>query len=73
MLHLLLVALLEMCDLTFTEAYNQILKVSRSLTKVLTREAADEVMISYRNTLDKINGARDKTDNNIDRLKTLMS
>jgi len=30
-------------------------------------------MNQYRNTLDKINGARDKTEYNIDRIKTLMT
>lgn len=37
------------------------------------KDAADEVMNQYRNTLDKINGARDKTEYNIDRIKTLMT
>ncbi len=30
-------------------------------------------MTQYKNTLDKINGARDKTDFNISRIKALMS
>ena len=29
------------------------------------RDAADEVMANYKSTLDKINGARDKTEYNI--------
>ncbi len=37
------------------------------------REAADEVMNQYKNTLDRINGARDKTETNIARIKTLMT
>jgi hypothetical protein len=30
-------------------------------------------MTQYKNTLDKINGARDKTDFNINHIKTLMT
>ena len=30
-------------------------------------------MVAYRNTLDKINGARDKTDTSINKIKTLMA
>ena len=37
------------------------------------RDAAEEVMSQYKNTLDKINGARDKTDFNITKIKTLMT
>ena len=37
------------------------------------REAADEVMNQYKNTLDRINGARDKTETKIARIKTLMT
>ena len=37
------------------------------------REAAEEVMSQYKNTLDKINGTRDKTDFNITRIKSLMT
>jgi len=37
------------------------------------RDAAEEVMTQYKNTLDKINGTRDKTDFNITRIKSLMT
>ena len=36
------------------------------------REAADEVMSAYRSILDKINGARDKTEGSINKIKGLM-
>jgi hypothetical protein len=39
----------------------------------LIREAADEVMGAYRNSLEKINGSRDKTDSNINKIKLLMA
>jgi hypothetical protein len=37
------------------------------------RDAAEDVMTQYKNTLDKINGTRDKTDFNITRIKSLMT
>lgn len=39
----------------------------------MCRDAAEDVMTQYKNTLDKINGTRDKTDFNITRIKSLMT
>ena len=43
------------------------------MNNYFNREAADEVMGAYRNSLEKINGSRDKTDSNINKIKLLMA
>jgi hypothetical protein len=66
----------EVCEHTCSKALHKIFEVRNCSTHVASdyyRDAADEVMNQYRNTLDKINGARDKTEYNIDRIKTLMT
>lgn len=64
----------EVCEYTCLKTYHQVPEVSSlKISTFDDRDAADEVMNQYRNTLDKINGARDKTEYNIDRIKTLMT
>jgi hypothetical protein len=66
----------EVCEHTCLKALHKIFEVRNCYSHVVSdyyRDAADEVMNQYRNTLDKINGARDKTEYNIDRIKTLMT
>lgn len=64
----------EVREYPCSKALNKVFKVRNcSSNSDFSRDAADEVMNQYRNTLDKINGARDKTEYNIDRIKTLMT
>jgi uncharacterized protein YpuA (DUF1002 family) len=71
--YLPLVDVHEVRQLASAEACCQEYEVSGYTILNLGRDAAEEVMNQYKNTLDKINGARDKTDFNINRIKTLMT